>query len=203
MDSREYVNNVLITESKEFAVVANRLSEVRNIRLIHASAGVSSEISELVELASSEDVLDRVNLMEECGDILWYVGIAADALGATDRICQRADFVSGLIDLPDNELVNEIFKTQAALSVRAGNIADLAIKKFVFYGKPFDAELLIKEFSAVHSLVDYLLTMAGLTLEQARERNIAKLKKRYGAKFTEAAALNRDLGSERKVLENL
>jgi hypothetical protein len=33
------------------------------------------------------------------------------------------------------------------------------------------------------------------------ETNINKLKARYGTKFSEAAALNRDLEAERKILE--
>lgn len=38
--------------------------------------------------------------------------------------------------------------------------------------------------------------------EQVREKVIAKLKQRYGDKFSSEAALNRDLAAERAVLEN-
>lgn len=40
-----------------------------------------------------------------------------------------------------------------------------------------------------------------LDLEAGMDANIAKLKKRYGDKFTNHAALNRDLKAERKTLE--
>jgi len=43
--------------------------------------------------------------------------------------------------------------------------------------------------------------VSGLTISEARDRNISKLKARYGEKFTETAALNRDLETERKILE--
>lgn len=41
------------------------------------------------------------------------------------------------------------------------------------------------------------------TFEEAQTTNIKKLKKRYGEKFSEHAALNRDLDGERKVLEKV
>jgi NTP pyrophosphatase (non-canonical NTP hydrolase) len=42
---------------------------------------------------------------------------------------------------------------------------------------------------------------SGVSEDQARERVIAKLRKRYGEKFSSEKALNRDLAAERKVLE--
>lgn len=41
----------------------------------------------------------------------------------------------------------------------------------------------------------------GVSFDDIQEKNIAKLKARYGAKFSEVAALNRDLDTERKILE--
>lgn len=41
----------------------------------------------------------------------------------------------------------------------------------------------------------------GVTEEQVREKVIAKLKQRFGEKFSAEAALNRDTDAERKVLE--
>jgi hypothetical protein len=40
-----------------------------------------------------------------------------------------------------------------------------------------------------------------MTSSEARERNIEKLRARYGDKFTEAAALERNLAAERAILE--
>ena len=42
----------------------------------------------------------------------------------------------------------------------------------------------------------------GFTFEEIMEKNIEKLKARYGDKFTEKSALNRDLEQERKTLED-
>lgn len=94
-------------------------------RVFHAIIGIATESTELVEaIVKAQDTktdIDRVNVLEELGDINWYHAIAVDATNA-----------------------------------------------------------------------DW---------EQIHETNIAKLKKRYPAKFSDANAINRDLTAERKILE--
>lgn len=52
--------------------------------LIHAAFGLSTETGEFVDpikrMAFYKVELDETNLVEELGDILWYVSIAASAL---------------------------------------------------------------------------------------------------------------------------
>lgn len=202
MDAKTYVKNVLITESKDIEAIRARMSD-KNIRLIHASAGIISEVSELFQLSNKYikgTVLDRTNLMEECGDILWYVGIACDALDSTEAVTGGFDYNVREIKY-DDDLSNSIYSTAAKLAELAGEFQDLAIKKFCFYGKTFNAEPLADLLKIVHMNVECLLLESGSSVEQARERNIAKLKARYGEKFTEAAALERNLETERKILE--
>lgn len=206
MDAKTYVKNVLVTEARDFTPVQQRLSDIRNIRLIHASAGITSEIAELFELEGkswngADSVIDRVNLMEECGDILWYIGIACDTLDCTDRVTAELGYKANVIKY-DDDLNNSLHNTAALLSEYSGTFADLAIKKLCFYGKPFNAEPLIELLTKIHTSVRMLLQEAGYDVTDARERNIAKLKARYGEKFTEAAALDRNLDTERKILEN-
>lgn len=206
MKPQDYVDNVLITEARDFSPVIDRLSVLRNVRLVHASAGISSEIAELFELSNKswngrDAVIDRTNLLEELGDILWYVGIATDALNSVEYVTTESDFKCKKIEF-DDDLNDSLFNSAARLSEISGEFADLAIKKLIFYGKPFNAEPLNGLLSQIHQVVAILLQEAGFTIEQARERNIAKLKKRYGDKFSEAAALNRNLEAERTVLEN-
>ena len=46
-----------------------------------------------------------------------------------------------------------------------------------------------------------LCNAIGITFEDGQRNNIAKLRKRFGDKFSEYDAVNRDLGAEREVLE--
>lgn len=126
MDSKEYVQNAVVTESKDFAAIGERMAQVRNQRLLHAGIGLATESGEFLDALKKHIFygknLDTVNLGEEMGDIFWYCAIVADELG--------------------------------------------------------------------------------LDFSQVMETNIAKLKARYGDKFTEQAAQHRDLKTEREILES-
>lgn len=56
-------------------------------RVLHAAIGLCTETGELLDplkkhLFYGREV-DEINLKEEIGDILWYLGILCDALGTT------------------------------------------------------------------------------------------------------------------------
>ena len=70
------------------------------------------------------------------------------------------------------------------------------------YGREIDTALTKRTLTGICCAVSGLAIVCGTTIEKLRETNIEKLKARYGDKFTEAAALNRDLETERKILEN-
>lgn len=54
-------------------------------RLMHAQLGLSSEAGEFADALKRHTIygkeLDRENLKEELGDLLWYMALAANALG--------------------------------------------------------------------------------------------------------------------------
>ena len=87
------------------------------------------------------------------------------------------------------------------IGTEAGEIQDI-LKKALVYGKTIDKTNLKEEIGDLLWYVDRLCKMNNWTLEEVMEMNINKLKVRYGDKFTEEAALNRNLENERKVLEN-
>ena len=55
--------------------------------IIHAHMGISSEAGEIGDCIKKHFIygqhLDTVNLIEECGDILWYVSLMVSACGST------------------------------------------------------------------------------------------------------------------------
>jgi len=54
-------------------------------RLLHAGMGIATEAGEFLDALKKSifygSELDRVNLQEELGDLLWYIAIAMDELG--------------------------------------------------------------------------------------------------------------------------
>lgn len=125
MNTKDYVENVLVTEARDFTAVKDRLQDTGSVRLLHAAIGMCTESGEIQDQLKKHlfygKPLDRTNLVEELGDLMWYIGVMS-------------------------------------------------------------AEL-------------------GVPLEEVMDKNIAKLKARYGTKFTEAAALLRNLEKERSILE--
>lgn len=126
MNPNDYLQNVKKTESIDFDKISARMTSTRNIRLLHAAMGLSTEAGELLDALKKHifygKALDQTNLFEEVGDLLWYMAIMADELG--------------------------------------------------------------------------------FSFEKAMEKNIEKLKARYGDKFSESAALHRNLAKETQILES-
>ena len=77
----------------------------------------------------------------------------------------------------------------------AGEFKD-AIKKHIFYGKPIDIKNLQEELGDTLWYIGLACDALGISLDEVLTLNIEKLRKRYGDKFTEKSALNRDIDNE-------
>ena len=86
------------------------------------------------------------------------------------------------------------------LCTESGEIQD-QLKKAIFYGKPLDKVNLAEELGDLFWYMAIMSDALSVSFADIMEKNIAKLKARYGDKFTENAALNRDIPAERKILE--
>ena len=88
----------------------------------------------------------------------------------------------------------------------SGELMDM-LKKHIFYGAPFDTVNVEEELGDLCWYISLILVSledygSFMKWEDIWEKNIAKLKARYGEKFTEEAAVNRDLKKEREILES-
>lgn len=98
-------------------------------------------------------------------------------------------------------LINEhLLHGALGIVTEAAEIAD-AIKKAIFYGKPLDLINIQEEIGDCFWYLAVLARETGAPFEDIMAQNIAKLRARYPDKFTEEAALNRDLDAERLTLE--
>ena len=86
------------------------------------------------------------------------------------------------------------FQTEAA------EFTDM-LKKHIFYGKKLDEVNLKEELFDMTWYMAIALDELGYTFEEGFQTNIDKLKARYPEKFTEDNANNRDLDTEREILE--
>lgn len=84
MNSTEYIQLALRTEAKQYPFEGiNGVSP----RVEHGVDGLVTEAAEMMDAMKKAKFygkqLDRVNLMEEMGDCLWYMAILCDELGVT------------------------------------------------------------------------------------------------------------------------
>lgn len=86
------------------------------------------------------------------------------------------------------------------LSTEAGEFLD-ALKKHIFYGKELDRVNLKEEIGDLFWYLAIACDELDVEFETLMERNIEKLRARYGEKFTQDRAEKRDLKIERQILE--
>ena len=150
--------------------------------LAHMVLGMNTEIVELREAINNKD---GVNIQEEISDFLWYFCNYQNFRGYSEYDNVNDEF-SGF---PVNRLYDRVAQLQ-----------DL-IKKFVAYNKEINKDT---EVFLLNKIYYYILLIAStfeISIEEGLEKNIAKLKARYPEKFDENLAINRDLETERKILE--
>jgi len=86
MRNSEFTLHVTARENRAFSNIRERFSE-RVIRLLHASTGLNTEAGEFADAMKKHifygTPLDDINLIEELGDILWYIHLAADELNVS------------------------------------------------------------------------------------------------------------------------
>lgn len=190
---KNYTESVLKTEARDFGPVMERFKDGL-LRRNHAALGMASELSEIIEAT------DKVNLIEELGDLLWYTAIAADSLGLKIEDMSAmiyAYHLSSPTKAPFGSMIKEV-----------GEFVDL-VKKELFYGKKLEDDikgqtLFSRYQNSIESILIHLhdiLELHGSDISTAMEVNIKKLQKRYAGGFTENKANNRDLVTEQLTME--
>lgn len=144
----------------------------------HMALGITTEYGEMnVGMFTG----DLVNIREEHGDMTWYLANSCNIYGLNFESLYRL----AVSTAPRNFVLHDI--------------VDLHKREFA-YGKEMDInELKEQLITAIQKL---LLTSHtyGFTFQESLQLNIEKLAARYGEKFSEFRALNRDLKKEHEIL---
>jgi len=152
-----------------------------NERLLHAAMGLCTEVGELFEVESEQ------HLIEEVGDVYWYLALAHDALGL--------DFERYEIEI-DLDTWNPRGESPIeSLSIYTTDLLDM-VKKQVFYGRTIDLQKAELTLFTLKAVLKAALIMEDIDPKAVLQANINKLTTRYPEKFTEEAANNRDVKAE-------
>ncbi|MFT6631217.1 MAG: NTP pyrophosphatase (non-canonical NTP hydrolase) [Bacteriovoracaceae bacterium] len=117
-----------------------------------------------------------------------------------DAIKTESTNFSGMNDRLNDDGLKRLLHAGIGLSTESGEFLD-ALKKHIFYGKELDKVNLAEEMGDMFWYMAIVADELGFEFEEVMERNITKLKARYGDKFSEEKAEKRDLETERKILD--
>jgi hypothetical protein len=166
----------------------------------HAQLGMITELGELGDLIKRSWVygkeFDKVNLLEECGDFLWY----------TVLLCWCNEIPMRTLDRLT------MFFDAAAAKGRVGEASDVGLFQTLVFSsmvlavpEPLCANSQDEQVTLLEgalAVVYAMLHKYGYTIGQCLDANDAKLEARTGKKFEAAKIIDRDTAAERVILEN-
>lgn len=185
MDNKTYRELAIKTESPIDQRLRDRILLRRNIRLLHCIMGIGSELEE-IKLAIQNG--DMINIGEEIADNMWFLSLGADELN---------------FELPEP---SSVFISNTTVSVELEMITNTVsklldiIKKIIFYGREYPVEDIKIALQNIYVCILHLCTLFNLNIDELKKKNIDKLAARYGDKFSEYLAINRNLDKEYRVL---
>lgn len=172
--------------------------EYQKLALVTASMGHGADVETCVralglcgEAAEFEGAVRRRehSRRKEAGDVLWYAATLADACGIHGQELGIGDLTAYSHSI--------LFKVPPPLSTEAliltaCNVAEM-IKKHVGHGKPAPRDRMVNALR----LIVHALGCSFDDLGSVAAENIAKLKERYGEKFSIAVASTKPDSDER------
>lgn len=92
MTPKDFTKKSLRTDLSDYSPIITRLNDDKSLlRLIHAGIGISGESGELLDALKKSMMygkkLDKDHLVEECGDVLYYMSLLLDELGSSFEEC--------------------------------------------------------------------------------------------------------------------
>ena len=196
-----------ISSLEEYRLLAARtlpdLGSMSN-NLLHMEAGIAGEfLGEAVDILKKtfayKKPLDKVHLGEELADTVWYcVGVETINKLPEMEMCFDEEFIAR-IETIKNQTITYI---KGSVRVRSSSIETECLGVILANKMAVDST----NRGGVLAIVGICMGICEvleIDFWQALTNNISKLQVRYPEKFTEEAALNRDLVAERAELEKV
>jgi hypothetical protein len=198
----------MITNYLEYADLAYRTAKPLDFEkeVFHYTLGLGDEAGEL------QDAEDPVNFQEELGDLNWFYAcflkiIIEDRDGFLYGLdFSMAQFITSINILHEKRIRDEEFKNISLVN-SVFTLQGIVKSQFI-YGKDRRLDLLkallqvgVGINRAMSDFANHNRIPLPDLYRKVWQANIEKLKTRYPDKYTDEKAINRDLNSERKTLE--
>ena len=196
-----------ISSLEEYRLLAVRtlpdLGSMSN-NLLHMEAGIAGEfLGEAVDILKKtfayKKPLDKVHLGEELADTVWYCA-GAETINKLPEMEMCFDKISlEAIEIVKNQSVIYI---KESVELRKSTVETECLG-FILTNKGTVDSTDRGAILAIVGICMGICEVLEIDFWQALTNNISKLQVRYPEKFTEEAALNRDLAAERAELEKV
>ena len=172
--------------------------------LLHMEAGIAGEfLGETVDILKKtfayKKPLDKVHLGEELADTVWYCAGAETINKLPERVISFDEEAIARVENIKNQTITYIKKN---VEIRGSSIETECLGVILANKGAVDST----NRGAILAIVGICMGICevlNIDFWQALTNNISKLQVRYPEKFTEEAALNRDLVAERAELEKV
>lgn len=194
---------------EEYAPLALRTAKDRGAiypNLWHGACGMLTEIGEVADAYKKHEIygkpLNRTNVLEELGDLMWYVALYAKY---GDYTLTPTPNMGTIVEEGAHKLSPEHFLLLHFVPVIG--VLYMAASESMLYADPdanlsFEREEVQEAVGTAVCTVEAFAKLLGSSLSEVLQMNINKLAKRYkSGGFTEAEAINRDLQAEKAVLD--
>ena len=192
---------------EEYRLLAARtlpdLGSIGN-NLLHMEAGIAGEfLGEAVDILKKtfayKKPLDKVHLGEELADTVWYCAGAETINKLPEMVmCFDEEAIASVENIKNQTIT--CIKESVELSSSSIETACLG---FILVNKRVVDSTNRGAILAIVGICMGICEVLEIDFWQALTNNISKLQVRYPEKFTEEAALNRDLAAERVELEKV
>ena len=173
----QYKELALRTEIKNYKQVLERLDAI-TLRKLHGCQ-LYLEVQELEQAIINND---EINIIEELGDCAWYLAVLSDVFNIDLTFSGK---ITGTKDL-------------TKIKQLAFEIAD-NIKKVIFYNKQLHE---LKDFiEKIEDIYFFFNQEFGNFWQVGLCKNVLKLQKRYGEKYSDLKANNRNIEAELEALK--
>lgn len=173
-------SDLVVALKKNPREILGSLSDIK-MDAMHMAIGVAGEAMELLANypSSDDDEIDIENVIEELGDLCFYMSGLYLCLG------EKPESVKPQVDMETKELYIQI-------ACFAGEVLD-CVKKWVVYNKEYESisDTLLRESARMNGIIEQLANDIGFSMKFVMRYNKAKLQERYGDKYSDAAAHNR------------
>ena len=158
--------------------------------LLHMAVGIAGEAGELCQAiytAHKFDEIDVENVMEELGDLEFYLeGLRQGLQLARNQTVSMFDDH----EFCDSNLTTSVHNA-VLLNIECSILLDF-IKKSAFYVKPVKTESVVQSLMKINNHMTVLRECFGMSREATIDHNINKLGERYqGHSYSNEQAINR------------